>query len=102
MSLPYPWQEPWVALPESVQATFQLQMARELVQGHPLYGRKCTLLGKHAGTDDVLVALEDGRLAVVHLTWGGPGDALYPHTTFFADWDDFATHRMAPDTLDYL
>ncbi|MCC3153216.1 hypothetical protein Q3A66_09540 [Hymenobacter sp. BT770] len=70
--------------------------------GHSLFGHQCTLLGKHAGTGDVLVALEVGRLVVVPLTWGGPGDARYPHSAFFPDWADFAANRMAPDTLDYL
>ena len=79
----------------------QRQLVRELVPGHPLYGYPCTLLGRHTGNDDVLVALNDNRLVVVHLTWGGAGDAKYPHTTWFADWDDFSTHRMALDALDY-
>jgi hypothetical protein len=42
-------------------------------------------MGKHDATDDVLVGLADSRLAVVHLTWGGPGNARFPLTTFFVD-----------------
>ena len=101
MTLPFPWQEPWAALSGSSLASFQHQLARELVPGHPLYGRKGTLLGKHAGHDDVLVALESERLAVVHLIWGGAGDAQYPLTTFFTDWADFIAQRMELDALDY-
>jgi hypothetical protein len=98
----FPWQEPWAALPESTRSALQLQLARELVPGHPLFGGQLTLLGQHGATDDVLVQGEDGRLATVHLTWGGPGDRQYPRTTFFADWDNFAAQRMGPDALDYL
>lgn len=99
MSLP--WQEPWAALSDGARTAFQLQLASELVPAHPLFSSQLVLLGKHEGTDDVLVQREDGRLAVVHLTWGGPGDAQYPQTTYFSDWDDFATWRMSPDALDY-
>jgi hypothetical protein len=81
--------------------SFQHQLARELVPGHPLFGCKCTLLGKQAGTDDVLVALEDNRLAIVHLTWGEAGDTRYPRTTFFVDWADFTAQCMGPDALNY-
>jgi len=101
MTLLLPWQEPWVALPEISLTSFQHQLARELVPGHPLFGRRGTLLGRHVGTDDVLVALEGERLAVVHLTWGGAGDELYPLTTFFTNWADFDAQRMGPDALDY-
>ena len=65
------WQETWQALPQSLHASYQLQLKRELVPAHPLFGHACTPLGKHGGTDDVLVALANGQLAVVHLTWGG-------------------------------
>jgi len=101
MLQPLPWHEPWDNLPESLHEAFQSQLQHELVPGHPLFGQPCTLLGKHAGADDVLVALANGQLAVVHLTWGGPGDARYPNTTFFASWGDFAAQRMAEDALGY-
>jgi hypothetical protein len=95
------WQEPWVALPESARATFQQQLTYELVPGHPLFGLKLTPVGKQGATDDVLVELADTRLAVVHLTWGGPGNARYPLTTFFVDWADFTVSRMGPDARNY-
>ena len=101
MTSPFLWQEPWAALPEGSLASFQHQLARELAPGHPLFGRKGAPVGKQAGTDDVLVALEGEQLAVVHLTWGGAGDARYPLTTFFTDWADFVARRMVPDALAY-
>jgi hypothetical protein len=96
------WQEPWAALPESGRAAFQHQLAYEIVPVHPLFGQELTPVGKHSATDDVLVELADTQLAVVHLTWGGPGDARYPHATFFVDWAHFAANRMGPDALAYL
>jgi hypothetical protein len=97
----FPWQEPWASFPDGARAAYQLQLARELVPAHPLFNSQLVLLGKHEGTDDVLVQREDGSLAVVHLTWAGTCDAQYPRTTFFSDWGDFATHRMGPDALEY-
>ena len=101
MSLPLPWQEPWDALPEHLHQAYESQLKRELVPGHPLFGHPCTIVGKHFGSDDILVAPANGQVAVVHLTWTGPGDTLFPLTTFFADWDDFAAQRMAEDALGY-
>jgi hypothetical protein len=96
------WQEPWAALPESARATFQQQIVSELVPGHPLFGQKLTPIGRHGATDDVLLELADAQLAVVHLTWAGPGNGRYPLTTFFVDWADFTAGRMGPDALDYV
>ena len=101
MSQLLPWQEPWDALPEHMHQAYQSQLKHELVRGHPLFGHLCTVLGKHGGSDDILVALANGQVAVVHLTWAVAGNALFPITTFFADWDDFAAQRMEEDALGY-
>jgi hypothetical protein len=95
------WQEPWAALSESERAAFRRQLACELVPAHPLFGRELIPVGKHSATDDVLVELTNTQLAVVHLTWGGAGDARYPRTTFFHDWAHFTANRMGPDALAY-
>jgi hypothetical protein len=39
-----------------------------------LFGQKLTPVGKQGATDNVLLKLADSRLAVVHLTWSGPGN----------------------------
>jgi hypothetical protein len=101
MSQPLTWQGPWDALAESLQEPYQSQLTRELVPGHPLFKYQCTVLGKHGGTDDILVALTNGQLTVVHLTWGQSGDAQYPSTTFFDSWVDFVAQRMEQDARDY-
>jgi hypothetical protein len=66
-----------------------------------LFGRKLTPVGKQGATDDVLLELADARLAVVHLTWSGPGNGRYPLTPFFVDWADFTASRMGSDALNY-
>ena len=43
----------------------------ELVPKHPLFGRIARVDAFHAASDDVLVRLDDGTLAVVHPTWSG-------------------------------
>jgi hypothetical protein len=58
-------------------------------------------VGKQGATDNVLLKLADARLAVVHLTWSGPGNGRYQLTTFFVDWADFTVSRMGSDALNY-
>lgn len=46
-------------------------------------------MGRHQGCDDVLVALQDGRFAVVHLVWNGTVDQYpdkFPFTVLYADF----------------
>lgn len=52
-------------------------------------------------SDEVLFVGEGNKLAIVHLTWSGPGDHQYPSTEFFATWSEFASKKMAVDNLGY-
>lgn len=47
------------------------ELRRELVPGHPLFGRITGIDAFHAASDDVLARLDDDTLAVVHPTWSG-------------------------------
>jgi hypothetical protein len=62
---------------------------------HPLRGGGWRAVGRSDGSDDVLYAAADGRVAVVHLTWtretidGWPSAALYESWAAFADaWSE--------------
>lgn len=60
-------------------------------------------MGRHQGCDDVLVALQDGRFAVVHLVWNGTVDQYpdtYPCTVLY---EDFAAlqKRMEQEFADW-
>lgn len=47
-------------------------LARELPADHPLAGTMYSAVARAEGQDDVAYALADGRLALVHLTYGPP------------------------------
>lgn len=59
----------------------QLQLERELAEGHPLWGKDAEVVGRRVDNDDVLVLCCDGTMAAVHLDWvTGPhkNPAEYP------------------------
>ena len=47
----------------------QGQYAAEIGRGHALHGAGGQVVARATASDDVLVALPDGRHALVHLTW---------------------------------
>ena len=70
------WLSPWRAIPDpDLARAFEDELAREVTAPHPLAGLAATALGQHAGNDDVVFALGDGRFAEVHLTWAGTAEA---------------------------
>jgi hypothetical protein len=84
--------EPWIDLRQLKQrlerrdlvARHRKELVREIAPGHVLHGRawKIIGLGVPAG-DDALLLLEDGTVALVHLTWrGAPEPPSWPMTVF--------------------
>ena len=93
-SIPWPrpdidWQEPWHQVADTAgQLGLQRELTAEIGPRHPLWSTDPIVLGRHGGTDDVLVALSGGRYAIVHLVWHGHIDqdpSHYPATTLYAD-----------------
>ena len=84
------WLEPWKPVSEPRAGALRAELRRELRAGHALYGLGATVLGAREDQDDVLLLLDDGRVAKVHLTWrGAPEAPPWPATTLFADLDDW-------------
>lgn len=98
----YSWLEPWYALPENSKKAFQNRLYQELASSHPLHGIAATPIGKNGGTDDMLFQLPNQQYAVVHLTWAGRGNSIYPQTTFFTSWSAFVMERMQFDHIEYI
>ncbi|MGW5128431.1 hypothetical protein ACWEQ7_31205 [Streptomyces sp. NPDC004069] len=87
--LPAPW---WV--PDGGMHSFELELHRELPQGHPLHGVKATAVARCEGCDDVLFSVPDRPFpwAVVHLTWTGREErAPWPMTTPLASLAELLT-----------
>jgi hypothetical protein len=70
------WIEPWWHLSENVevQAGIQKELDAEIGPKHPLWQLKPVVIAKTDANDDVIVQLNDGRFACVHLVWHGKID----------------------------
>ncbi|GAB5527951.1 MAG: hypothetical protein Roseis2KO_58230 [Roseivirga sp.] len=96
---------PWEDIneyPQDIGNTLSKELKRELHRKHPLYGIKVALIGKRQDNDDILVELEDGRVAVVHLTWKGRGESgPWPSTRIYQSKKDFWEKAMRLDIKDF-
>jgi hypothetical protein len=99
------WLEPWYSISSDlVQAAgLEGELYRELSAGHPLFGLPARAIGRRDDCDDVLYCLEDGRAALVHLTWISepPDRPPWPHTTFFPSLATWAMEGMRADHDDF-
>ncbi|WP_257168202.1 hypothetical protein [Bradyrhizobium sp. SRS-191] len=91
--------ESWFVVTEDhVRTRFEAELAREIARGHALANLSGSIIAKRDDCDDVLVALSDGRVAVVHLSWSGrrEADPRWPRTVIYDSLDDW---RMSLDRL---
>lgn len=97
------WLLPWEVASNS--ATCEAELARELVSGHVLFGRRAVCVGRRVDQDDVLLFLPDGpqTYAVVHLTWHGvpEHDVRWPSTRLYTSLAAWIRDGMLPDHADY-
>lgn len=88
MTLPTGW-TPVADVAEAARTAVVRELARELGRRHSLHGR-CVALAAVGPDDDILVSLDDGRVAVVHLTWRGAVEPPpWPEVVVFADLQAF-------------
>jgi hypothetical protein len=79
-----------MGLDERTAAALDEELRREMRRRHPLYGRTCIAIAKREANDDVLFALGEDEVAVVHLTWAGKQERPpWPTTTFYASFVAF-------------
>ncbi|XUM21622.1 hypothetical protein ACRAVF_30785 [Bradyrhizobium oligotrophicum S58] len=84
--------EHWYLLTDDrLRATFEAELARELAPGHALATLPVRIIAKRDDCDDILVTLNDGRVAVVHLTWSGhrEADTRCPTTAIYDSLEDW-------------
>src|SRR6266850_1741385 len=99
------WKAPWRAIQFAIEIPgIQRQLQLEITSKHPLYGREATVVGRRIDNDDVLVRLNDGTYAMVHLVWGGPGPGAfpeeYPSWFLYGSLESFI-QAMQQDALEY-
>ena len=95
----FEWLIPWHPVGSEDERRGLLdELQRELPPGHALAGIRVTPIGRRQDCDDVLFSLEDGRVAVVHLTWSRKTEpaAEYPWTVVFDSLDRFVEDAMKP------
>ena len=86
----------WEAISGNLRQSLADQLAKEIAEGHVLYGIKTEAVAARRGTDlDVLFHLRDGsnRYAVVHLTWSRLADSPpIPWSEVYDSYEEFVTH----------
>lgn len=70
------WIDPWWLLDEcATKVAIQRELECEIGPEHPLWQCDLAVIAKSGANDDVIVQLNNGRFARVHLTWSGKIDA---------------------------
>ncbi|MEZ5022748.1 MAG: hypothetical protein R2728_05695 [Chitinophagales bacterium] len=78
------------------------ELKLELHDNHILYNEHLDLLARKTNNDDIVLELEDGRIAVVHLTWKSKKETNgYPITSIYKDKLDFWNKKMKQDILEF-
>lgn len=79
---------PWEAIAVQKEG-FQQELQKEVSEAHPLFDKKVEAIATRADCDDVLFQLEEGKYAVVHLTWKGKTEEnpIWPATRICDDWE---------------
>lgn len=69
---------PWIFI-ESDNQYFLEELKREINPGHPLYGQTLDTIAKSESDDNIIVVLEDGKYAIIHLTYSENEDVKFPY-----------------------
>lgn len=83
--------EMWFALDDQTYATaIGAELRRELATNHVLFPIGTTAVACRQDRDDVLYRLDDGRWAIVHLTWSGSQeqDPRWPKTEIYSTLEE--------------
>lgn len=91
---------PWNSIEdEIVRAALGAQLVREVGPRHMLFGLPARLIARRQDNDDCLFALEDGRVAHVHLTWrkSRESDPRWPAAILYDTLEHWTEAVLAPD-----
>jgi hypothetical protein len=91
------WIEPWYSPDEQQRHYLEEELKKELAEAHPLAGLPIKVVARRDDRDDVIVALDKGRIAEVHLTWSSrrEADSRWPRTIIFESME--AWHSRPKD-----
>ena len=81
------WPDGWRAPEKHEAIAIASELRVEIGNGHALHNQELKLIARRDDQDDVLVMLQDGRVAQVHVTWRGSveQDSNWPTPKLFRD-----------------
>jgi hypothetical protein len=86
---------------ESIQALMS-ELKLELPDNHLLRNKNAELIGRKTNNDDIILELENGNIAVVHLTWKSKVEMDgYPITRIYKNKVEFWNKEMKLDILEF-
>jgi len=91
-----------VEMEEKNIQTLMEEFTLELPDNHILHKEPVELIAKKINNDGIVLELQDGRIAVVHLTWQSKKESRgYPTTRIYKDKIDFWNKEMKQDILEF-
>lgn len=88
------WPTCWNSeLRDETRKALEAELYREVMTGHVLFGQAVSAKALGGSGDDVVYQLQDGRYAVVHLTWHIETSPEFPFTVTFNDFESLAKHK---------
>ena len=92
----------YVDLENSTIDSLKNELSLELHLKHKLFNLEYKLIARKINNDDIILKLNDGRIAVVHLTWKSNTEIEgYPITRIYDNEVLFWESEMRKDVLDY-
>ena len=99
------WLEPWDSLCTE-PSSFEEELYKEIGEGHILYGKNVSAMGRRYDKDDFLFLIDDSdfSFAVVHLTFSRKreNNPNFPTTKVFKNLDDWTENCMMPDHEEFM
>lgn len=97
--------EPYCDVMDMDEAYIQSLMDKlkvELPQNHILNNESFDLIAKKENNDDIILELDNGEIAVVHLTWKGSKETKgFPLTRIYKNKLDFWNKEMRQDIIEF-
>ncbi|MBB4081147.1 hypothetical protein GGR28_003795 [Lewinella aquimaris] len=84
------------------QDILRKELQSELHPDHQLFNQSWQIIASRVDNDDVILRLDCGKIAVVHLTWtSAPESGGFPNTRLFDNATKFWEKEMHKEILNY-
>ncbi|MGE3303988.1 MAG: hypothetical protein AB7M12_12850 [Hyphomonadaceae bacterium] len=84
------WPAGWLGVSEAESAALAVALSRALAPGHILHARRFTPIARREDQEDVLLLMDDGEVAEMHMSWAGaPATPEFPGALLFIDLDQW-------------